>query len=237
MGRIIKTLLIVSIAVFHFSFFVFRLPKVFADTSCQPIYGGGQTCNTSSNIAIDKKILNPKTNLMVDNLGVNDPKYEPGFITTFQIKITNTGSKIFNSQIKDIFPQYVSFSAGPGVFDKNTKTLAFPVENLAPNESRVFTIFGRIADENSIPLANGSVCVVNQALAKTNTNDVAQDNSQFCLGKKTSVTAKSGFPVFPASPISKTPSTGPEALTLFSLIPIGIAGFFLRRKSKQELFP
>ncbi len=44
-----------------------------------------------------------------------------------------------------------------------------------------------------------------------------------------------GFPVMPPSTISKTPATGPESLALFSLIPIGIAGWFLRKKSFKKV--
>ncbi len=233
MGRIIKTLLI-SIAIFHFSFFIFHLPRAFADTSCQPIYGGGQTCTSSKNIKINQTVLHPENNKLVDSLSVNDPKYEPGFITTFQITLTNTGNQTISKiKVTDIFPNYVNFSAGPGSFDNKTKTLTFEVENLKPNELRIYTIMGRVALESQIPSDKGVICVINQTIAKNmdNTSEIAQDNSQFCLEKKTAVTVKSGFPVFPTSPISKTPSTGPEALVLFSLIPTGIAGWILRKKS------
>ena len=172
---------------------------------------------------------------MVDNLSINDPKYQPNFITTFQIKVTNTGDHDFSSvQIKDIFPQYVLFSAGPGVFDANTKTLTFSVDNLKPQESRIFTIMGRVVDKKSMLFTNEDVCVVNQALATTNTNETAQDNSRLCIEKKVLAVTKEGFPVFPAPLVSQTPPTGPESLALFFLIPTAIAGFFLRRKSKQQ---
>lgn len=213
-------------------------PKSYADVSCQPIYGGGQSCVTTNNILIDKTILNPQTNKMVDNLGINDPKYQPAFITTFQIKVTNTSNSSLDVQVKDIFPQYVLFSAGPGVFDENTKTLTFSVKDLEPNESRVFTIMGRIVDENSIPLANGNVCVVNQAQATTDINQTAQDNSLFCIEKKIAPTpaaiTKGGFPVLSPVPVGTSPPTGPESLAFFSLIPTGIAGWFLRKHSLKN---
>ena len=143
---------------FYFLFHPFVASVARADFSCQPIYGGGQTCTSSNNIVIDKKILNPQTNTMVDNLGINDPKYQPGFITTFQIKITNTGNKDFPKvEVKDTFPQYVEFSSGPGSFDANTKTLSFSLENLKVNESKTFTIMGRIVDESSIDTSKVSI--------------------------------------------------------------------------------
>lgn len=206
--------------------------KVYAATSCQPIYGGGQTCTASSNISIDKKILNPKTNLMVDNLSINDPKYQPNFIITFQIKITNTGSNILSKvDIKDIFPQYMSFSSGDGSFDSNTKTLLISTSNLNPNETRTFNIFGRIAVKDQLP--QGIVCIVNQTTATADNSQTSQDNAQLCIENVTENVAiqnkKGGFPIFPTNNIKQTPATGPESLVLFSLIPTGIAGWFLRK--------
>lgn len=52
---------------------------------------------------------------------------------------------------------------------------------------------------------------------------------------------KTGFPVLSPVPVTAIPSTGPESLVLFSLIPAGILGWFLRkystkRKPKQPPF-
>jgi uncharacterized repeat protein (TIGR01451 family) len=212
----------------------FALPiKSYADTSCQPIYGGGQTCATTGNININKTVLNPQTNQFVDNLNINDPRYQPGSTVTFQIAVTNTGSSnISRMQVSDVFPQYLTFSSGTGNFDSNTKTLTFEVDNLAVNEVRNFTILGKVVDSSQIPLAQGSVvCVVNQATATNldNNSQTGQDNAQFCIEKIAAVT---GFPTFPSTTtITTTPSTGPEAFVLIGLLPTGFAGWVLRRKA------
>lgn len=213
--------------------------KSFADTSCQPIYGGGQSCITTNNIVINKTILNPQTNQFVDNLGINDPKYQPGFIANFQISVTNTGvTNVSEVNVKDIFPQYVNFGSGAGTFDSNTNTLSFNLTNLAPNETRTYGIVGKVFNADQIPVAQGSVvCVVNQAIAMVNNANVSQDNAQLCIEKPsttttTTVTAvKGGFPVLSSVPTISAPATGPEALALFAMIPTGLAGWFLRRKS------
>lgn len=224
-----KTLFIIATIVF----FNLQFPKAYADTPCQPVYGGGQACSTSSNILLDKKVLNPKTNLMVDNLGINDPKYQPNFIATFQIKITNTGSNTLSKvDIKDIFPQYVSFISGDGSFDANTKTLFLSISNLNPNTTKTFNIFGRIAAKDQLP--QGVVCVVNQATVIADNSQISQDNAQFCIENITTEIKTSGFPIFPTNNIKQTPATGPESLALFSLIPIGLTGFLLRRKSNKK---
>ena len=106
MGRVIKLILLLVIG------YSLLVNRAFADTSCQPIYGGGQTCVTTGNISINKTVMNPQTNKMVDNLSINDPKYKPGFIVTFQINVTNTGNNnISRINIVDFFPQYVTFSS------------------------------------------------------------------------------------------------------------------------------
>jgi hypothetical protein len=209
----------------------------FADTSCQPIYGGGQSCIISSSIEIDKKVLNPKTNKFVDNLSINDPKYHPGFILNFKLTITNISNATIDSiDIKDIFPQYVDFNSGPGIFDIKTKTLSFSVNNLKPQESKTFIIMGRIVDMKELSINKGaSVCIVNQASATFDKNSYSQDNSQFCIENSEAtqvVQEKGGFPILPSSKIKTTPATGPGDFQLIGLAAIGILGYFLRKQSK-----
>jgi uncharacterized repeat protein (TIGR01451 family) len=218
-----------------------------ADITCQPIYGGGQSCVTANNIAVNKTILNPQTNQFVDSLSINDSRYQPGFVTTFQISVTNTGnSNIEKIDVKDIFPQYVSFGSGAGTFDSNTNTLTFSLDNLAPNETRKYSIVGRILNADQIPIASGStICVVNRAIAMVDNANVSQDNAQFCIEKTltptaaettvTTVTAtKGGFPVLSSVSTKSSPKTGPESLALLALIPTGIAGWMLRKYSMKK---
>lgn len=217
--------------------------SAFADVSCQPIYGGGQTCVQTGNVSIDKKLTHPKTNALVDNIGVNDDKFGPESVVTFQIAVTNTGSaKISRVQVRDIFPQYVDFAAGVGNFDGGSKVLSFDVNDLNPNETRTFNIVGKIAKAENLPVNQGVVCVVNQATAKdvTNTGNPSADNAQLCIQKDlpavttqptTIVETKGGIKVFPPQKVFTTPATGPEMLPLIGLIPTGLLGAFLRKKS------
>jgi len=43
---------------------------------------------------------------------------------------------------------------------------------------------------------------------------------------------KGGLPVYNSTPSATTPNTGPEALSLFGLIPMALGGFWLRKKVK-----
>ncbi|MDP2638307.1 MAG: hypothetical protein Q8P26_04565 [Candidatus Levybacteria bacterium] len=215
-----------------------------AEVSCQPIYGGGQSCVTNNNVIVNKTVLNPQTNQFVDNLGVNDPKYKAGFIATFQISVTNSGNaNIPQIDIKDVFPQYITFNLGAGNFDPNTNTLSFSVNNLAPNETRRFTILGRVFDAAQIPIDLGSsICVVNQAIATINNGNLSQDNAQLCIEKPLIPTTlqpdvttptKGGFPVMSPAPITTTPATGPESFALLALVPTLGVGIFLRKISSK----
>jgi uncharacterized repeat protein (TIGR01451 family) len=233
MGRIIKLALFGGFCLFVLT------GKTFADVSCQPIYGGGQSCVTTNNIVVNKTVLNPQTNQFVDNLSINDPKYQPGFITTFQISVTNTGNNnISQVDVKDIFPQYVSFASGPGTFDTNANTLSYSLTNLAPNETRTNSVVGRIFNAAQISVAQNSVvCVVNQAIAMINNANVSQDNAQFCIQNTAPVavtTTKGGFPVYSSVPVTSTPSTGPDAFSLILLAPTGLAGIFMIRYANKR---
>ncbi len=222
----------ILISFFLFSALLFVSNKAYAVITCQPVYGGGQNCiTTAGNLTINKTVQNPDTHQFVDNLNINDPKFQASQIVTFQITITNTGNAtISQATVKDVFPGFVNFNSGAGNFDPNTKTLTFTTNNLVPNESRTFTLQGKVTDKD---LPDGTTCVVNQATAATSDNQMAQDNAQLCI-QKTQVTTKGGLPVFPPTKATITPPTGPEALVLFGLLPTGVMGWILRKKSNFQ---
>lgn len=207
--------------------------NAFADVICQPVYGGGQSCITTGNVIVNKLVQNPQTGQLVNNLGTSTP-FSPGQTVTFQISLTNTGQQtIPQTAIKDTFPGFVNFEPGgtAGIFDANTKTLTFTADLLGPNETRNFTVIGKVVDTKDLP--NGITCVVNQVKATTNTGQMSQDNAQFCI-QKAMATTKGGLPIVSPSPITTTPPTGPEMLPLMALLPGGLAGFLLRKKSKND---
>jgi uncharacterized repeat protein (TIGR01451 family) len=223
-------------SIFTISYLLFT-PAVFADVSCQPIYGGGQTCTTSANILINKTVQNPVSGQFVDNLGISDPRFSQNQTVTFNVTVKNTGNNAIDKTIvKDALPQFVTFKSGAGNFDANTKTLAFEVDNLAVGESRTFPIQVTVVDQNQLSSSSSINCVVNQSSAQIVSNgQTSTDNAQFCIEKKVQVaTTKGGLPVLAAPQMTTTPATGPEMLPLFGLIPAGGLGFFLRRKSSKN---
>lgn len=251
---------------YFFSFFLLSIvycllsiTSASADVICQPIYGGGQTCQQVGPVLIDKKVQTPSNSAFVDNLGVNDNKFAPEQAVNFQLTITNTGNTPLSIvNVKDIFPGQVNTITGPGSINGNV--LTFDEINLMPGESRTRTVSAKTVPANQ--LADGITCVVNQGFV-TLQNQVSQDNAQFCIQKgpvaaaltptpvvigptatpsptaapgaaaptPTGIPTKGGLKVFPAPQAVTTPPTGPEAIPLIGLIPTGILGHFLRKKT------
>lgn len=223
--------------------------KVFADSSCTPIYGGGQSCVQSGNIMINKKVETPShqngkfTNVFQDNLTINDDKYNPGETIRFQLAVTNTGgSALSNVTVQDVLPgtvSFVSISPTPSNFDTNKRPITFTIGNLNPNETQTFTITGTVVSNSQ--LTQGITCDINQSTSSAN-SQTSQDNAQFCIqnqvlgtavpSTQTPTTTKGGLQVFPAPSVTTTPKTGPEAIALLALLPTGLLGQILRKSAK-----
>lgn len=214
-------------SLFFLGVFLFFTADVKAYVTCQPIYGGGESCLQVGKIFINKTVQNPKTSEFVDSLSINDPKFSPGQEITFRIVITNNEDReIKNITVKDIFPQYITFVSGEGVFDANTKTVSIPVDSLKTSESKTFTVKAKAASDSQIPTAAGGViCMVNQAEA-TLGDKLSEDNAQFCIEKKVLGA------VYPPQKAATTPATGSETIALLSLLPLGMAGLYLNYKTK-----
>lgn len=202
---------------------------------CVPIYGGGETCLSQSKIKVDKKVASPTTKNFVDNLSSSDPKYKAGDEINFQLTITNQGKETLSEiEIADNLPNLITYTSGPGAFDSKKRTLTFKLSSLKQNETRKFIVKGTI--DNVLK----SICVVNYVRVKSD-KVVADDSSKFCLEKSfceddgASGRTKGGFPVMEApKDLNQTPATGPEMLPLISLVPIGLTGIYLRKKSQPK---
>ena len=201
--------------------------KAFA--SCQEVYGGGQVCNNSYTFSIEKLVQTPGKGGdegYVNNLSINSPKYSPSQNVSFKITVKNTGGNTIPAvNVSDTFPQFLSFVSGPGSFNSNSKVLTFTVNNLEAGKSQTYTVVGKVSDANILPSDQGIICMINQALGTDNNGVSNSSSSQFCVQKS----------VLGATPILvTTPATGPEMLPLISLIPAGLAGFILRKKSIKK---
>ncbi len=211
-----------------------------AGSNCQPIYGGGITCPQGGKIGVDIKVERPdQKNKFEDKLEANGPKFAPDQAVNFKITVTNTQNKpLTGIQVQNIFPEFVKF-AGQGNYNANTRTLTYTIDKLDPNKSKTDTIQAKIAPAPEIQ--QGSVCVVDQVVGTAGDN-TGQDSVQFCIsannangGGATAQTTKGGQPVYNPQPVTSTPATGPELLSLAALFPAGAAGLFLRKLTNKKL--
>lgn len=188
-------------------------------------------------LVVNKLIMHPKSGIFVENLTPNDPKVAAQEVVTFKATVTNSANaKLSGVKLTDNLPQFVNFGTGPGKFDEKSKTLTIDVGDLAPSETKTFTFTTKVVSQDKLPADKATVCVVNQAVVTaSDTAQTAQDNAQFCIAKQVlGVPTKGGLRVFPPPTVSVTPPTGPEMLALAALIPSGLAGIFLRRKSQMQ---
>ena len=231
MNKLILTLTVATFLTFSGSAFAAESGYGGYGTPCEPIYGGGEVCVSKGQILINKTVKNPATGAFVDNLSLSsDPKYSANGIVEFQLTLTNTGKDTLKEvTVVDTFPSYIDYQTGSGTYDSNNKTLTFKITELQAGESRIYIITGKVVDIAKLPVDQAVTCVINQVKATSSENE-SSDLSQFCI-EKVITTTKGGLVVMTAPTMTQTPSTGP-GLALLGLIPAGLGGLILRRKSK-----
>ena len=201
-------------------------------SNCQVIYGGGEVCNNDIKFSINKLVGVPNKSDFVDNLNINDAKYSADQTVPFKIIITNTGNtKIGHMKVTDTLPSYLTYVSGGGTWDQNARTITFDLNDLDAGRAQQYVINVKVVADNQLPQDQGSVCVVNQANAIEDSGVKASDSSQVCITRQ-AIPQKSTPEVFTTVPVKKIPNTGPEMLSLLGLIPAGIAGLMLRKKSR-----
>lgn len=172
-------------------------PPHVAAQECTTQYGGTTTC-VSTNLTINKQVQNPSTGNFVENLGSSDPTFSAGGEVLFRLIIKNTGSQTLTTvTVKDIFPTELTFTSGPGTFDKESNTLTFTLDNLTAGESRTVEILATV-DPAKVSRDRSLFCVVNKATISANPSaslgtSSDQDTSQLCI--QTSVLGITTLPV------------------------------------------
>lgn len=221
-------------------------------SECRPLFGGGPSCIQNGDLTLDKKLRNPQTNEFIDHADITDPKFQAGQAVVFQLHVRNTSNRALNDVlVTDIMPQYITYTKGPGTYNRETNILTYSLEKLEAGQTQTLTVEGKVVAANALPKTAGALCVVNQATA-TQGRNTGSDNAQFCLQTPGSTIAqtqqqnqtpqtqnppsgtvsnKSTPPVLPTPNVTTSPKTGPELLALVGLIPAAATGFYLRRKT------
>lgn len=145
--------------------FLSTLFPVLAAVTCTTQYGGGQTCTTTGQLLLNKKVYDPNSKQMVDNLTINDYKFTAGEEVTFSIDVKNVGdSTINNLTFTDTLPAFLTWTSGD---------LTSTIDSLTPGQTRTFTVKAKVNE-------SGAGCAVNTALA-TAEGISDQDTAQVCL--------------------------------------------------------
>lgn len=220
---------IVIVALLTSAFLAKSVVSNAAGSNCQIIYGGGEICNNNIQFSINKLVGIPNTSNFSDNLSINDTKYSAGQNVPFKIIITNTGSNtISHIKVTDTLPQYLTWTSGDGSWNQSSKSVSFDINNLEAGRAQQFIINTKV--DATLPKDQGVICVVNNVNAFEDSGVSANDSSQVCFS---SMTTSSTTPeIVTTVPPKKIPNTGPEMLPLLGLIPTGIVGYYIRKKSK-----
>lgn len=207
------------------------LPASASGSRCQVIYGGGEVCDKEIKFSLEKFVQkNNKGGEFVENLTANDARFQANDTVIFKLVVANTGStKIDSITITDTLPQYLTFVSGVGTYDQNTKKVTFTLNNIQPGNKVEQLITTKIVEDKLLPQDQATVCVINQVNALESNGASASDSSQVCITRM--ITATPAPQVYNKVPVKNIPNTGPEMLPLLGLIPAGITGLVLRKKS------
>lgn len=206
----------------------------FADTACQPKYGGGVTCDKNTTV-VDKKVKNPQTTAYVNSIDTKGPLFTPGDTVMFRVNVTNIGTTaLTNVTIVDNFPKYLTHVKG-GSWDNTKRQVRFTIPRLAANETRTLEIEAKLSENTAIEETAAVFCLSNTA-STTLQEQTFQDTAQFCIEKEGQATlpsqSKGGLPVFTPqkeTPPTQTPKTGAEVTLLLPLL--GGLGYLIKRKT------
>ncbi len=188
-------------------------------------YGQYGTPTQSYSIVVDKMVGKPGTSnnatdyKYVDNLLVSDPRFSPGQIVFFKIKIKNTSTtKLVGMEVKDTVPSYLDPIEGPGSYNSTTREITWNAGDFEVDQEKVFYIKMKVLPQTNLPADKGLFCVVNFIKANS-ANAYDDDTSQLCIEKQVTT-------------VKTTPAAGPElGLILLAGNLLGVTtGLYLKKK-------
>lgn len=216
-----------------------------AQSTCAPLFGGGNSCEIHPSLSIDKKVEDPLSRRFLDTITYTMIDQSTPEDLVFRITIKNTSNNtLTNITVSDTIPSAFIYRLGNGKFDHNTRTFTDTIARLEKNQSKEYTV--RVTINPDI-LRKLSACSINQAIITQN-NKKGSDYVKTCINvsKDSSVagvttkggikpttppTTKGGLPIFNSTSKSKTPDTGPEMVGILGLPVFAGIGYFLRKKS------
>ena len=217
----LKTAFVLALITFALAGFAPTSWRVHADEVCVTQYGNGQygvEC-VPIDVTINKQVKNPVSLIFVENLGPTDDKFSPGAEVHFKLIIHNASSQDWSRvTVRDTLPQFLTFEAGPGTYDKNSKVLTIELENLKVNETQEREFLARVDDASAFAKDKTLFCEVRNHAEVRVDSRTDEDTADICI--QTQVLGVTTLPV-----------AGFESLAL--LIPfagLGLTGFALIKK-------
>lgn len=140
-----------SLLIFSILFLLFSLP-----VSAQ--YGQYGGAIPSKTILIEKMVGKPAQTKgsteqldYVDNLSPSDPRFSPDGQIVFRLKVKNTSDvTLYDVQVKDFVPAYLTPVSGPGSFDSSSRTVSFNAGDFTAGEEKVYFLTMKISPQNQI---------------------------------------------------------------------------------------
>lgn len=180
-------------------------PATLASVSCTTQYGGGQTCVSTGQIQVNKKVWDPVNGVWVDNIFASVKTFKAGDEVTFSIEVKNVGdATIHNVNFSDTLPGFLVWSGGD--------PLNFTIGDMAAGAVVTRTVKAKVVAQP------GNQCGNNNVVARSNEGSDT-DNAMVCAGQ----------------PVKEVPKSGPEHWLLVesALLAAGTGGYFLRKIKAQ----
>ncbi len=212
-------------------------PKVLAQ-ECVTQYGGTVVC-PPKDLTINKQVAKPFGQTkggtvsveFVENLGTDtDQTFAPGTDVLFRLIVKNSSNQDFtNVTVKDVFPNFVTYTGGPGTYDRPGKpggVLTFTLKDIgievlkAGVQTEPIQILGRVVDFNALTNTPKVFCVVNTGQVFGPDNRFDQNTAQLCIEKE-----KLGVTTLPVAGVE-------ELFILLPFIGVGLGGLALIRKNR-----
>jgi len=120
-------------------------------------------------IVVDKKVRPISDTNFYDNINPNVKVFNNGDQIEFKITVSNNSNQVlYNIELKDILPKYLSLLFYPGVFNKTDNVVFTDIDQLNIGESRDYFIRANVSNVPTTTLAMLNVLQINKACASNN---------------------------------------------------------------------